>query len=155
MFGVLVQEMVSAPNSEHAPPVPEEGAQLVALKNPAYSVSEADPSQPTTARPGSEEKVRTLAARYASGLPLWHPQDNDEHGPPEEQREGTEGTTVSALDGRPTGNGDMDTKVPPEEPEGDGHRIHEILNQGPRELPEGADPETAVVSSVERRREMD
>lgn len=34
-----------------------------------------DPSQPTIARPGTEEKVLVLSARYAAGVPLWHPHD--------------------------------------------------------------------------------
>lgn len=33
---------------------------------------------PTDARPGSEEKVRLLAARYAGQVPLWHPDDRFE-----------------------------------------------------------------------------
>jgi hypothetical protein len=40
-----------------------------------------DPAQPTDAKPGSEEKVVTLAARYAAGLPLWHTDDRYDHGP--------------------------------------------------------------------------
>lgn len=42
-----------------------------------------DPVQPTLARPGSQEKVATLAARYAAGLPLWHEDDCYDHGPGE------------------------------------------------------------------------
>lgn len=42
-----------------------------------------DPIQPTLARPGSQEKVATLAARYAAGLPLWHEDDCYDHGPGE------------------------------------------------------------------------
>ncbi|HID23311.1 MAG TPA: hypothetical protein EYP14_13045 [Planctomycetaceae bacterium] len=38
-----------------------------------------DPRQPTKARPGSDEKVRMLAARYATGLPLWHEEDCYDH----------------------------------------------------------------------------
>jgi len=38
-----------------------------------------DPRQPTKARPGSDEKVRMLAARYAAGLPLWHEEDCYDH----------------------------------------------------------------------------
>ena len=34
-----------------------------------------DPREPTAAKPGSEEKVAMLAARYAAGLPLWHNDD--------------------------------------------------------------------------------
>lgn len=33
------------------------------------------PSQPTKARPGSEEKVRVLVARAERGEDLWHPDD--------------------------------------------------------------------------------
>lgn len=40
-----------------------------------------DPSMPTHAKPGSEQKVFTLAARYAAGLPLWHDEDCIDHGP--------------------------------------------------------------------------
>lgn len=40
-----------------------------------------DPSSPTAAKPGSEEKVMMLAARYAAGLPLWHQDDCYDHGP--------------------------------------------------------------------------
>ena len=40
-----------------------------------------DPGSPTAAKPGSEEKVMMLAARYAAGLPLWHNDDCYDHGP--------------------------------------------------------------------------
>lgn len=40
-----------------------------------------DPSSPTTAKPGTEEKVLMLAARYAAGVPLWHDSDCYDHGP--------------------------------------------------------------------------
>ena len=40
-----------------------------------------NPSAPTAAKPGSEEKVMMLAARYAAGLPLWHNDDCYDHGP--------------------------------------------------------------------------
>ena|SRR5918993_119752 len=40
-----------------------------------------DPTMPTDAKPGSEDKVLTLAARYAAGLPLWHTEDRYDHGP--------------------------------------------------------------------------
>jgi hypothetical protein len=42
-----------------------------------------NPIRPTGARPGSEEKVLMLSARYAAGLPLWHDQDCYDHGPRE------------------------------------------------------------------------
>ncbi len=42
-----------------------------------------NPKEPTLAKPGSEEKVLILAARYAAGVPLWHDSDCYEHGPGE------------------------------------------------------------------------
>jgi hypothetical protein len=42
-----------------------------------------DPTKPTAAKPGSEEKVLMLAARYAAGVPLWHTRDCYDHGPGE------------------------------------------------------------------------
>ncbi len=44
------------------------------------------PSEPTKAKPGSEEKVLMLAARYAAGMPLWHNDDCTDHGPARDQR---------------------------------------------------------------------
>ncbi len=35
----------------------------------------AAPAEPTTALPGSEEKIRVLAERFARGEDLWHPDD--------------------------------------------------------------------------------
>lgn len=40
-----------------------------------------DPNVSTDAKPGSEEKVLMLAARYAAGLPLWHDKDCYDHAP--------------------------------------------------------------------------
>lgn len=40
-----------------------------------------DPLTPTPAKPGSDEKVKMLAARYAAGVPLWHDEDCYDHGP--------------------------------------------------------------------------
>ncbi|GAB4148780.1 MAG: hypothetical protein Tsb009_22770 [Planctomycetaceae bacterium] len=40
-----------------------------------------DPQVPTDAKPGSDDKVLMLAARYAAGLPLWHDSDRYDHGP--------------------------------------------------------------------------
>lgn len=42
---------------------------------------DVNPLAPTDAKPGSEEKVRMLAARYAAGIPLWHEGDCYDHGP--------------------------------------------------------------------------
>jgi hypothetical protein len=40
-----------------------------------------DPLAPTEAKPGSDHKVKMLAARYAAGVPLWHDSDCYDHGP--------------------------------------------------------------------------
>lgn len=40
-----------------------------------------DPQKPTEARPGTEDKVLMLAARYAAGLPLWNHEDCYDHAP--------------------------------------------------------------------------
>lgn len=40
-----------------------------------------NPIRPTAAKPGSEDKVSILAARYAAGLPLWHNEDCYDHSP--------------------------------------------------------------------------
>lgn len=44
-----------------------------------------NPVKSTKARPGTEEKVLMLSARYASGLPLWHDRDCYDHGPKERE----------------------------------------------------------------------
>jgi hypothetical protein len=49
--------------------------------NDGFCLTSADPLDPTGAKPGSEEKVRMLAARYAAGVPLWHDRDCYDHGP--------------------------------------------------------------------------
>jgi hypothetical protein len=40
-----------------------------------------NPFEKTESKPGSEDKVQILAARYAAGLPLWHEEDCVDHGP--------------------------------------------------------------------------
>lgn len=47
-----------------------------------------DPLHPTEAKPGSEDKVQMLAARYAAGLPLWHNSDCYDHGPDAQGQDG-------------------------------------------------------------------
>ena len=47
----------------------------------AMSLVGMNPKVPTEAKPGSEDKVRMLAARYAAGVPLWHDSDCYDHGP--------------------------------------------------------------------------
>ena len=39
-----------------------------------------DPTQSTAARPGTEEKVLMLTARYAAGVALWNSHDRCDHG---------------------------------------------------------------------------
>ena len=46
-----------------------------------YESTSLDPYTPTEAKPGSDDKVQMLAARYAAGLPLWHDSDCYDHGP--------------------------------------------------------------------------
>ena len=44
-----------------------------------------NPFKSTRAKPGTEEKVLMLSARYAAGLPLWHDRDCYDHGPKERE----------------------------------------------------------------------
>src|SRR5262245_61697670 len=44
-----------------------------------------NPVKSTRAKPGTEEKVLMLSARYAAGLPLWHDHDCYDHGPKERE----------------------------------------------------------------------
>lgn len=46
-----------------------------------FDFADCDPLSPTGAKPGSEDKVKMLAARYAAGVPLWHDSDCYDHGP--------------------------------------------------------------------------
>lgn len=47
----------------------------------AFDFTDVDPLNPTVAKPGSIDKVKMLAARYATGVPLWHDSDCYDHGP--------------------------------------------------------------------------
>lgn len=49
-----------------------------------YEALDVDPQIPTDAKPGSDDKVLMLTARYAAGLPLWHNSDRYDHGPSDE-----------------------------------------------------------------------
>lgn len=69
-----------------------EGVELYAEYDEALGAGDLsalglDPANPTGAKPGSEEKVLMLAARYAAGLPLWHDDDCYDHGPGGEEFE--------------------------------------------------------------------
>lgn len=46
-----------------------------------WDLSSYDPHGSTEAKPGSEDKVKMLSARYAAGVPLWDPRDCYDHGP--------------------------------------------------------------------------
>lgn len=46
-----------------------------------WDYSDLNPIMATHAKPGSEDKVRMLSARYAAGVPLWHDSDCYDHGP--------------------------------------------------------------------------
>jgi hypothetical protein len=46
-----------------------------------FDFTDVDPLTPTDAKPGSIDKVKMLAARYAAGVPLWHDSDCYDHGP--------------------------------------------------------------------------
>ncbi|GIX04569.1 MAG: hypothetical protein KatS3mg114_0438 [Planctomycetaceae bacterium] len=60
-----------------------DGEELANFEDIDFAALGIDPTQPTSAKPGSEEKVLMLAARYAAGLPLWHEKDCYDHGPGE------------------------------------------------------------------------
>lgn len=63
-----------------------------------------DPIRPIVARPGSEEKILVLSARYSAGLPLWH--DRDES--PDEDHPGLgywESGSAPDLESPEAGNG--------------------------------------------------
>ncbi|QDT33542.1 hypothetical protein [Thalassoglobus polymorphus] len=46
-----------------------------------FDLTGYDPLTPTGAKPGSDDKVKMLAARYSAGVPLWHDSDCYDHGP--------------------------------------------------------------------------
>lgn len=46
-----------------------------------WDLSSYNPHTATDAKPGSEDKVKMLSARYAAGVPLWDPSDCYDHGP--------------------------------------------------------------------------
>lgn len=54
-----------------------------------YAAMGINPLKPTGARPGTEEKVLMLSARYAAGVPLWHESDCYDHGPGETELMGS------------------------------------------------------------------
>ncbi|MDB4733324.1 hypothetical protein OAF42_02660 [Planctomicrobium sp.] len=58
--------------------VPDESESFEELE---FDISGYDPLIPTGAKPGSDDKVKMLAARYSAGIPLWHDSDCYDHGP--------------------------------------------------------------------------
>ena len=58
--------------------VPDESDSFEDLE---FDISGYDPLIPTGAKPGSDDKVKMLAARYSAGIPLWHDSDCYDHGP--------------------------------------------------------------------------
>jgi hypothetical protein len=56
-----------------------------------------NPFKGTRARPGSDEKVLMLSARYAAGLPLWHDSDCYDHGPRETELMGAIDDSISGA----------------------------------------------------------
>ncbi len=57
-----------------------------------------NPAKPTQARPGTEQKVLMLEARYAAGMPLWHDEDSYNHGPKETELMGASTRNSQATD---------------------------------------------------------
>ena len=69
------QDYVAADGSEYGGDFSEEFGDI------NFEELGVNPTAPTTAKPGTEEKVLMLAARYAAGVPLWHNEDCYDHGP--------------------------------------------------------------------------
>lgn len=46
-----------------------------------YEEMGIDPMTSTESKPGSDDKVMMLSARYAAGIPLWNNSDCYDHGP--------------------------------------------------------------------------
>src|SRR6185369_7612827 len=70
-----------------------------------------NPFKATQARPGSEEKVLMLSARYAAGLPLCHDYDCYDHGPHEADLMGGLGGAVPQLVIQSDGGDDDEVEV--------------------------------------------
>lgn len=56
-----------------------------------------DPQTATEARPGTEDKVLMLAARYAAGLPLWNNEDCYDHAPTSAELRDKQPKTLTAA----------------------------------------------------------
>lgn len=59
------------------------------FENEDFEAMGINPVKPTQARPGTEQKVLMLSARYAAGMPLWHDEDCYDHGPRESELMGS------------------------------------------------------------------
>lgn len=75
----ISEEVDETIDEEEEDPLVDEGNE--AFDEIDFETLGIDPFGPTTAKPGSEEKVLMLAARYASGAPLWHDEDAEDQGP--------------------------------------------------------------------------
>ena len=74
----------------------EEGVEEYSIDD--ASLADVNPWTPTGAKPGSEDKVRMLAARYAAGIPLWHNEDCYDHGPAPAEFVDSDGFAVDEED---------------------------------------------------------
>jgi hypothetical protein len=71
-------DIVDAANADYADSDPEADLQDLTKKG-------VDPSKPSKAKPGSEERILHIAACYAAGKPLWKPGDENEMTSPAEE----------------------------------------------------------------------
>jgi hypothetical protein len=77
-FGDDNEEVVNGLEGDDLDPSSDE---LLSMEEIDFAALGIDPLAPTEAKPGSEQKVLMLAARYEAGLPLWHGDDRYDHGP--------------------------------------------------------------------------
>lgn len=77
-FVYVDDEALNADESEFSA---DNDSELVSFDDIDFEALGINPGDPTQAKPGSEEKVLMLSARYAAGLPLWHNHDRYDHAP--------------------------------------------------------------------------
>ncbi len=73
-------DIVDAANADYADSDPEADLQDLTKKG-------VDPSKPSKAKPGSEERILHIAACYAAGKPLWKPGDENEMTSPQDEEQ--------------------------------------------------------------------
>ena len=76
--------------------VEDDDSGLVDLNSIDFDAMGINPLDPTQAKPGSEEKVLMLSARYAAGLPLWDGNDRYDHAPGQSSISGFSGLKFDA-----------------------------------------------------------